>query len=152
MVEGGGIRHRARGGGIRHRAREVVFRVAYQADVTGDSYGAAWDARREEEQLNEDQTELVRDIVGVLGLRSVEIDAMLREAAEHWPLERLSHTDRAVLRCGVAELLARPGTPVRVVLDESVEIARRFGSDESGRFVNGVLDRVARTVRAAEFA
>jgi N utilization substance protein B len=139
-------------GGIRHRAREVVFRVAYQADVTGDSYGAAWDARRDEEQLNDDQTELVRDVVRTLGLRAGEIDDTLRAAAEHWPLERMSHTDRAVLRCGVAELMARPGTPVRVVLDEAVEIARRFGSDESGRFVNGVLDRVARSLRATEFA
>ena len=129
-----------------------MFRVAYQADVTGDSYGAAWDSRRDEEKLNEDQTELVRDLAGTLDRRLHEIDERLRAAAQNWPLERMSHTDRSVLRCGVAEMMARPGTPVRVVLDESVEIARRFGSEESGRFVNGVLDKVARTLRAAEFA
>ena len=76
---------------------------------------------------------------------------MLRASAEHWPLNRLAATDRAVLRVAVAELLARPGSPARVVIDESIEIARRYGSEESGRFVNGVLDKAARQLRAAEF-
>ena len=139
------------GTGIRHRAREVAFRVAYQADVTGDSFAAAWDSRREQEQLNDDQAALVGDLVRALMAHADEIDGRIRAAAEHWPLERISATDRAVMRSAIAEFTARPGTPVRVVLDEAVEIARRFGSRESGRFVNGVLDRVARTVRAAEF-
>jgi N utilization substance protein B len=56
-----------------------------------------------------------------------------------------------VLRAAVAELLAHPGTPARVVLDEAIEIARRYGSVESGRFVNGVLDRIARRLRPGEF-
>ena len=137
--------------GARRRAREVAFRVAYQADVTGDSFATSWERRQDEERLSPDQSALVEDVVGALGARASEIDGRIRDAAEHWPIERLSHTDRAVLRAAVAELVARPGTPARVVLDEAVEIARRFGSEESGRFVNGVLDRIARDVRGAEF-
>lgn len=137
--------------GARRRAREVAFRVAYQADVTRDSYARTWSARREEERLNEDQTAIVEDLVALLETRGAEVDAILAHAAEHWPLDRLSATDRSVLRTSVAELLARAGTPARVVLDEAIDIAKRFGSDESGRFVNGVLDRVARELRPEEF-
>jgi N utilization substance protein B len=137
--------------GTRRRAREVAFRVAYQADVAGDAYTFAWSLRREEESLSEEQVELIGDLVTALESRGAEIDECLRTAAEHWPLQRLAATDRAVLRVAVAELLARPGSPARVVLDEAIEIARRYGSAESGRFVNGVLDRAARGLRPAEF-
>jgi len=135
----------------RRRAREVAFRVAYQADRTADGYAHVWGLLREEERLSGDQAQLIDDVVGALEHGGAEIDRTLREAAEHWPLERLAATDRSVLRTSIAELTARPGTPVRVVLDEAIEIARRYGSEESGRFVNGVLDRVARRMRPEEF-
>ena len=137
--------------GQRRRAREVAFRVAYQADVAGDSYAFAWDLRAPEEDLSDDQRELVSDLVRALESRGAEIDTLLRASAEHWPLNRLAATDRATLRVAVAELLSRPGSPARVVIDEAIEIARRYGSEESGRFVNGVLDKAARSLRAAEF-
>jgi len=136
---------------LRRKAREVAFRVAYQAETAGDTFAHAWTARQEEEKLNDDQRELVADVIALLESRSSEVDDALRRAAERWPLERLAATDRAVLRVAVAELMARPGTPVRVVIDEAIDVARTFGSAESGRFVNGVLDRAARTLRPEEF-
>lgn len=135
----------------RRRAREIAFRVAYQSDVTSDRYADVWNALRDEERLSEDQAGLVADVVRELDQRGEAVDQTLREAAENWPLERLAATDRSVLRTAIAELTARPGTPARVVLDEAIEIARRFGSEESGRFVNGVLDRIARRLRPEEF-
>jgi N utilization substance protein B len=139
--------------GARRHAREVAFRVAYQADLAGDAYPLAWSLRREHEpELSQDQIELVEAIVGALGARGAEIDAELQAAMEgRWPMARLAATDRAVLRVGVAELLARAGSPARVVLDEAIDIARTYGSEESGRFVNGVLDRAARRLRPEEF-
>ena len=137
--------------GGRRRAREVVFRVAYQADLMRESFVASWDRAREEARLSDDQAELVNDVVRALEQRGAEIDAALQAAAEHWKIDRLAATDRAVLRAAVGELIERPGSPARVVLNEAIEIARRFGSAESGRFVNGVLDRVARSLRPAEF-
>ena len=89
-------------------------------------------------------------VLGVLRERGEEVDDRIRRAAEHWELERLAATDRSVLRIAIAELIGRPGTPVRVVLDEAIEIARRYGGEESGRFVNGVLDRAARALRPSE--
>ena len=145
----------ARTGGTssRRRARELAFRVIYQADLLGDPVADAWTrARADEEELGDDPRELVDDIVGALAQRGAEIDALLVEAAEHWELARLAATDRAVLRSAIAELLARPGMPVRVVLDEAITIARKFGSEESGRFVNGVLDKIARLLRPAELS
>lgn len=137
--------------GSRRRAREVAFRVAYQADVAGDTYAFAWQLRREEESLIDDQIALIADIVSALGSHGEQIDTCLRTAASHWPLNRLAATDRAVLRIALAELFARPGSPARVVIDEAIEVARRYGSAESGTFVNGVLDRAARELRPAEF-
>jgi N utilization substance protein B len=135
----------------RRRAREVAFRVAYQAGLLEESYAEAWHARGPEERLRPDQRALVDAVVAVLESRGAEVDAELRDAAEHWPLERLASTDRSVLRAAVAELIGCPGSPARVVIDEAIEIARRYGSEDSGRFVNGVLDRVARRLRPAEF-
>jgi N utilization substance protein B len=108
--------------------------------------------RPHEEALKPDQLELVEDVIGALEGRLPEIDAQLQGAMqERWTLVRLAATDRAVLRIAVAELLSRPGTPARVVLDEAIGIARTFGSEESGGFVNGVLDKAARQLRAEEF-
>ena len=141
------------GSAPRRRARELAFRVLYQSDLMGDPVTDAWSrARAEEEDLTDDLRELVEDIVGAVARQGTEIDALLTEAAEHWELDRLAATDRAVLRSAIAELLARPGVPVRVVLDEAITLAKRFGSEESGRFVNGVLDRVARRLRPEELS
>ena len=139
--------------GARRRAREVAFRVAYQADIAGDPYARAWELRREsEEKLSADQLELIDDVVAQLETGAPGVDEALQSALDdRWTVARLAATDRAVLRVAVAELLARPGSPARVVLDEAIEIARTFGSADSGAFVNGVLDRAARRLRPAEF-
>jgi N utilization substance protein B len=136
--------------GARHRARELLFRILYQSDLTGDPVGRVWEELRDGERLSADQTELVGAVVALLARRGGEVDAELDRAAEHWSLERLAATDRSVLRAAAGELLARPGTPARVVLDEAIELAKRYGTADSGRFVNGVLDRVARRIRGAE--
>ncbi len=134
----------------RRRAREVAFRLAYQADVMAEPCDEAMSAACEDERLNADQRALVEDVLGVLRRRPAQVDDLIRAAARHWELDRLAATDRSVLRIAIAELIGRPGTPARVVLDEAIDIARRFGSEESGRFVNGVLDQIARTLRPGE--
>ena len=138
----------------RRRAREVAFRVAYQADVAGDAYAQAWRIRSgQEDKLSDDQRQLVDDLIAALEGRGPEIDGELAAAmAGRWTVARLAATDRAVLRVAIAEMLARPGSPARVVLDEAIEIARTYGSEESGRFVNGVLDHAARRLRPDELA
>lgn len=141
---------RAPAGSGRRRAREVAFRLAYQSDVMGESLERDVMAATGEDPLGPDQAELVADILRVLQSRGAEVDERVRAAARNWELERLAATDRSVLRIATAELIGRPGTPARVILDEAIEIARRYGSEESARFVNGVLDHVARSLRPGE--
>jgi N utilization substance protein B len=78
-----------------------------------------------------------------------DIDLAIGRASEHWKVERLAAVDRAVLRIATFELIHEPETPTEVVIDEAVEIARRFAGEKSPAFVNGVLDVIARQVRGA---
>lgn len=90
---------------------------------------------------------LTRELVsGVESLRP-EIDAEIVANAKGWALERMPALDRAILRLAIFELKARPDVPTAVVIDEAVELAKRFSTDDSGRFVNGVLSAVANRVR-----
>ncbi|MGA0862885.1 MAG: transcription antitermination factor NusB [Ilumatobacteraceae bacterium] len=86
---------------------------------------------------------------GIEGTRG-EIDGLIAANAHGWPLERMPALDRAILRLAIWELTSRPDVPVAVVIDEAVELAKRFSTDDSGRFVNGVLATVARGVRPGE--
>jgi N utilization substance protein B len=79
-----------------------------------------------------------------------EIDATLREHLSNWRLERLSAIDRGILRIGAGELLYRDDVPSAVAIHEAIQLAQRYGSAESGKFVNGVLDAVARAVRGTD--
>jgi N utilization substance protein B len=137
-------------GGPRRRGRELVFRLLYQADLTRDSVEETWKLIKDEERLPEEAREYVEALVVAIEEGFAPLDRRISEATQHWKIERLAATDRSVLRLAVAELLHMPGTPARVVLDEAVVIARKYGRDESGGFVNGVLDRVARTLRPGE--
>jgi N utilization substance protein B len=128
----------------------VAFRLAYQADVMAEGFEIDWRRRCADEPLSADQRELLIDVLGILSRRAVEVDELLQSAARNWELDRLAATDRSVLRIATAEMLGRPGTPVRVILDEGIEIARTYGSEASARFVNGVLDSVARILRPGE--
>ena len=78
------------------------------------------------------------------------IDETIRVASEHWRIERMTRVDRNVLRLGTWELRHRSDVPPEVILDEAVELAKRFGSEESSAFVNGVLNHIAETVRGNE--
>lgn len=71
------------------------------------------------------------------------VDEAIRKASTNWRLERMARVDRNILRLGAWELMNHPEVPRAVILDEAVELAKRFGSEESGAFVNGVLDRIA---------
>lgn len=87
--------------------------------------------------------ESVRGVWGRIG----EIDALIGEAAEHWRVERMTLVDRNILRLGAYELSPGSDIPVAVAINEAVELGKRFGSEESGAFINGILDRISGIVR-----
>lgn len=94
---------------------------------------------------------LARDIAASFSLRRKEIELMLEKASSYAP-EDITMTERAVVCAGAAEMLARPQTPVAVVINEFVEIARRHGEENGAKFVNAALDRIARGIRASRDA
>jgi N utilization substance protein B len=134
----------------RRRGRELVLRALYQAEVCGDRLAATWEGALAEVRLPSETRAYAGELCRAIEARSGEVDAALRRHLEHWSFERLGSIDRAVLRLAAAELLVLRDTPARVILDQAVDLARRFGGEESGPFVNGVLDRLARELRPGE--
>jgi N utilization substance protein B len=132
--------------GTRRAARELALQALYQLDVTGEEEADAglalfWSHFEQPPEVQRFARELVE---GVRAERA-RIDRLIAASAEHWRLPRLSRVDLAVLRLATFELLSRPDIPTAVTLDEAVELARRFGGEDSAAFVNGVLDHIART-------
>ncbi len=134
----------------RSRARQVAFQVLYQDDlnpkinpVIGDEL-IARRLRNKEELI-----EFARDLVSGVRRQRKEIDERIEAVAANWSLKRMAATDRNVLRLGAYELLFG-GTPDRVAVDEAVELAKRFGTNQSSQFVNGILDRLMHQAEASQ--
>jgi transcription antitermination protein NusB len=126
----------------RSRAREVALQLLFQRDhnpqVSREAAERFLRDRLRESELVPFCQALYDGVVGHL----TEIDTRLSEAAENWRLARMAGVDRNVLRIGAFEILHMPETPPSVALDEAIELARRFGSADSPKFVNGVLDKL----------
>ena len=133
----------------RRQARELAFRAAYQADVTGDPVERCLEEILEdmEEDTDTEAREFAGTLVSTLARHQPEIDAVVSRIARNWSLNRMAATDRSVIRLAAAELLYHVEVPVRVTLDEAIEIAKKYGMETSGAFVNGILDRLAHDVR-----
>lgn len=131
--------------GRRRRARECALQMLFQIDLTGSEpaevYRQFWDGHEAESDVRSFSEGLVD---GVFAARP-ELDRRIAAAAERWRIERMAVVDRNVLRMALFEMDLEPKTPVAVVIDEAIEVARRFGSEESAAFVNGVLDAIRRS-------
>jgi N utilization substance protein B len=137
--------------GQRRRAREHALQVLFQIDLTGATAAEAlerfWDGLDAEDSVR-CFTELL--VNGVLADREA-IDRRVVEAAEHWRLERMAVVDRNVLRVAVYEMLSED-SPHPVVIDEAIEVAKRFGSEDSAGFINGILDTIRRRIESEKRA
>ena len=131
--------------GTRRKSRELVLQMLFQADMGRQ---APDDVRRtfweEHNSVQEDVRGFAEDLFRVATDRTAEIDGLIERHAEHWRMDRMAAVDRNVLRSAVAEFMGFPDTPRAVVINEALEIARKFSSPESVQFINGVLDSVGR--------
>ena len=131
--------------GTRRKSRELALQMLFQLDMgkqsTDEVRKTFWGERRD---LDEKVQSFADDLFRVAAEREAEIDQIIERNAEHWRMERMAAVDRNVLRCGVAEFVGFPETPKPVVINEALEIARRYSTPESVQFINGVLDSVAR--------
>ena len=127
----------------RSRGREVALQVLYQveqnAGVSPDEVRRFIERRLLEDRKLSEFTEGLVD--GVLEHRA-QIDVMITQVAENWRLDRMAAIDRNILRLGAYEMLFRPEIPAKVAINEALELAKRYSSAQSSRFVNGILDRV----------
>ena len=132
--------------GIRRSGRAYALQLLYarDGDPSTDVAGAAVSWADAFELDVDPQAQLfARDLVAAPPDRGMQIDALIAGASKNWRIDRMSRVDRNILRLGACELIAFPEVPVKVVINEAVELAKRFGTSESSAFVNGVLDRIA---------
>src|SRR5437016_3971632 len=134
----------------RRKAREVALQFLYQLDLQGEGDPLPhavefW----ERHPLDDEAREFADEIVRGAKMSQDKIDEIIARCTEHWDLDRMAVVDRNILRLAVYELGWRAETPPKVVINEAIEIAKKFGTRESGRFINGILDRVHRELRPA---
>ncbi|MBX7190629.1 MAG: transcription antitermination factor NusB [Sandaracinaceae bacterium] len=148
--------------GARRRGREAALQMLYQMEASGVSAeeairlfwgsfppnpgeaAAALDGSDETiDPAERDGAEFANAIVRGFASERARIDDLIRHVSQHWRLERMTRVDRNVLRLGTWELVACDDIPRKVTLNESIELAKRFGTETSASFVNGVLDRIA---------
>ncbi|HTR68074.1 MAG TPA: transcription antitermination factor NusB [Terriglobales bacterium] len=131
--------------GSRRKSRELVLQMLFQADMGGQS---ADDVRRtfwgERGAVEEEVRSFSEELFAHAMDRRPEIDGLIERHAEHWRMDRMAAVDRNILRGAVAELLSFPATPRAVIINEALEIARKFSSPEAVQFINGVLDSVGK--------
>ena len=135
--------------GVRRSGRAYALQLLYARDgdpATNVSDAASSWASEFELEVEPAAQAFARELVAAAVARAAEIDEAIASASRNWRIERMSRVDRNILRLGACELLAFREVPVKVAINEAVELAKRFGTAESSAFVNGVLDRIASAV------
>lgn len=132
--------------GSRRRARELAFLALYQSDLLQEAAALRLRELVASDPPPPDTGDYARLVVDSFDHHRPAVDRTIRETAPQWELERMATTDRAVLRLAVVELLFVPGVPDPVSINEAIELAKRYGGDGSGGFVNGVLDAIRKRI------
>jgi N utilization substance protein B len=129
--------------GLRHLGRELALKALYRSDICGgastEDLALFFENFPADDRARKFAVELVEGVVR----ETAVLDKILAEALEHWSIRRLSRVDHNIMRLALYELMRRDDIPARVTLDEAIELAKMYGDQDSGRFVNGVLDQIA---------
>jgi N utilization substance protein B len=135
---------------VRHQARAIALQALYEIDCTGHPPAVVIHQRLQEVDLPEAGEQFARELAQGVASRREWLDTFIARYAPEWPVDQIAVIDRNILRMAMYEILASDDTPVKVAINEAVELAKKFGSESSGRFVNGVLGTlVAKEVAAA---
>jgi len=136
--------------GGRRKSREILFRVLFEAEISREEPLELLEFTVGRYRLTPDGRDYVMRIMGYWAGHAEQIDDRIRSRLTNWDLRRLSAVVRSVLRLAVAELSDPQGVPARVILDQAVEIARKYGEEGAEGFVNGVLDPIGAELRPQE--
>lgn len=131
--------------GTRRKSRELAMQMCFQQDLGKQKpeqvEALFWDAR---DDVDEETRGFAEDLYRVVVARQEEVDQLIQQHTQNWKIERMATVDRNLLRVAVGEMLSYPKTPGPIIINESLEIARRYAAPESVNFLNGVLDAIAR--------
>ena len=127
---------------VRRRAREIALQILYQLDIRPGEPQEALDLYFENFRPSEKAREFCQRLIEGVRQNRQEIDRLLEENAENWTLNRMAVVDRNILRVATFELLHCPDIPFKASLNEAIELAKKFGTDDSSAFINGILDRI----------
>ena len=137
--------------GSRRKSRELAMQMLFQGDLgkqkPADVEKLFWDSR---DDVDDETRGFADDLHRLATVREDEVDALIVKHAQNWRLERMPVVDRNLLRAATAEMLGFPSTPAAVVINETLEIARRYAAPESLNFLNGVLDAIGRDLLEAK--
>ncbi len=130
--------------GNRHKSREFALQILYAIDVSGNDPTLVRSLFWESLTAPDEVRAFADEIVGGVLRDQEKIDRLITHFSEHWTIDRMTAVDRNILRMAVCELIAIVGIPHSVTINEAVEIGKKFGSEDSGAFVNGILDHIAK--------
>jgi transcription antitermination protein NusB len=128
--------------GKRRIARELALKFMYQSEFNPDNLETQLAQFSERSGTQAEILEFMTVLVEKVFAHAEEVDVLLKKFSDHWALERMSMVDRNILRLGISELVFTTATPPKVAINEAVEIAKKFGTEDSPDFINGILDKV----------
>lgn len=134
----------------RRKGREYAMQILYAMEIGHITYAEALSTTEAEPGLSEEARQYAFRLSEKTYAKAQDLDALIREAASHWDLERIAVVDRILIRSAAAEMLYFADVPVRVAISEAIDIAKKYSTGDSSRFVNGVLDAIARKIAPAE--
>ncbi len=136
--------------GVRRKARESAIQILYEIELTGSGVQEATAAFRSSFKIPETAYEFCLRLVSGVEVHRRQIDALLNSYSENWRLDRMSRVDRNILRMAVFELLYCEDIPPKVTINEAVELGKKFGTEDSGPFINGILDAIYNAKKKGE--
>jgi N utilization substance protein B len=128
---------------VRRRSRILALQALYEIDTTHHPAGTVLDQRLAEDPLPDDGEAFARELITGVMKHQAELDELIQRYAPEWPVDQMAVVDRNVLRIAIYEFSISRATPIKVAINEAVELAKLFGSDSAPRFVNGVLGALA---------
>jgi N utilization substance protein B len=129
----------------RRRGREFAMQLLYAVEVGKEAFAEALKGLAEDPELPQDAREYGTRLARKVLESQQDLDARIAAAVSNWDLERIAIVDKLIIRCAVAELMYMQDVPLKVALNEAVDIAKKYSTGDSSRFVNGVLDAIAKT-------
>ncbi|MBI5644115.1 MAG: transcription antitermination factor NusB [Deltaproteobacteria bacterium] len=131
---------------IRRKARETALQVLYRMDIAEGVNSEAYESELEGLAPGTEARRYSDALIKGILDKKAEIDSTIESHSDNWTIDRMGIVDRNILRVAVYELKYSPDVPYKVIIDEAIELAKRFGSEDSGAFINGIIDKIRRSL------